>query len=111
MSSPWKMPYRDSGYYKRGREESLSPEAQTRVKKTQEDPLEQIIRVLCDQQAAFFTKVAKIEEQINRRLRAIKEELRKKEDTTLKLEALRSAVVELQEEDIPGITRKLEEVN
>jgi len=37
--------------------------------------------------------------------------LRKKEDTTLKLEALRSAVVELQEEDIPGITRELEEVN
>jgi len=37
--------------------------------------------------------------------------LRKNEDTTPKLEALRSAVVELQEEDIPGITRELEEVN
>jgi len=106
MSSPWKMPFHDSGYYKRGREESLSPEAQTPAKKTQEDPLEEVIRELRDQQAALFMKVAKIEEQINRHLRAIKEEFCKKEDTTPKLEALRSAVIELREEDIPGITRE-----
>jgi len=112
MSSPWKLPFRNTELYtKRDREESLSPEAQAPAKKIQEDPLEKAIRELRDQQAALFTKVAKIEEQINRRLKAIEEDFREKEDPTPKLEALRNAVVELRDEDIPGITREIEEVN
>jgi len=113
MSSPWKLPFRNPEFYtvKRDREESLSPEAQAPAKKIQEDPLEKAIRELRDQQAALFEKVAKIEDQINRRFKALEEEIRAREDPTPKLDALKSAVVELQGEDIPGITQELEEVN
>jgi len=99
------------GYYKRGREESHSPEAQTPAKKKQKDSIEKAIRSFCNQQGALFSKVAKIEEQLSRRLRAMEEDFCRKEDPMPKLDALRHDVVERQEEDIPGITRELEEVN
>jgi len=59
---------------------------------------------------ALFAKVAKIEDQINWRFKAL-EDLRAREDPTPKLDALRNAVVELNEEDIPGLTKEIEEVN
>ncbi|MBM3938291.1 MAG: hypothetical protein FJ333_06505 [Sphingomonadales bacterium] len=55
--------------------------------------------------------MAKIEDQINRRFKALEEEIRAREDPTPKLDALKSAVVELQGKNIPGITQELEEVN
>jgi len=108
MSSPWKPPFHE--YYKRAREASFSPEARS-PEKAKEDFVSTFTREVREQQAALFAKVAKIEDQINRRFEALEEDFRAREDPTPKLEALRNAVVELQREDILGLTHELEEVN
>jgi len=82
MSSPWKPPFRK--YYKRAREESLSPAEAKTPERGKEDFVLTFTREVQEQQAALFAKIAKIEDQINRRFKALEEDFCAREDPTPK---------------------------
>jgi len=48
---------------------------------------------------------------MEKRLKVIENEFRAKEDPMPKLEEIRNAIIDIREEDFPGITKELEETN
>jgi len=107
MASPWRPPFKDYG--KRNREESLSPEAQSSASKRRNEELETYaaVQVFREKLAELLSKF----ERMDKRLKVIENEFRAKEDPTPKLEEIRNAIIEIREEDLPGITKELEETN
>ena len=98
MTTPWRTPSK-----KRDREasSSLSPE-----------PFDDcsFYNEVKRQQAKIITTVKMLEDQIEKRFKAIEEELKSREEQTPKIDALRNAVVEIQEEDIPSLVKEVEEI-
>jgi len=102
MSSPWKPPFANTTKGLGKNLFRLNLQCLENQKKiSYQHSLE---KFETNRRLALFAKGAKIEDKINRCFKAL-------EDSTQKLDALRSAVVELRKEVIPGLTQELEEVN
>jgi len=107
MALPWRPPFKDYG--KCSREESLSPDAQSSVSKLRNEEIETYaaVQVFREKLAELLSKF----ERMEKCLEVIENKFRAKEDPTLKLEEIRNAIIEIREEDLPGIAKELEETD